>query len=84
MSQILPALRYIIIHAFSLCVYLLLCVVLCGAVFSKVHHAVYDSIEAGGAYQSLRSTQHFGGLVWYLVQHEKMVGLVKDMVERSL
>ena len=51
---------------------------------SKVHHAVYDRVEAEGAYDSIRSTRHFGGLVWYLVQQEKMVGLVKDMVDRSL
>ena len=45
---------------------------------------MYDRIEAEGAYDSLRSARHFGGMVWYLVQQEKVVGLVKDMVERSL
>ena len=50
----------------------------------QVHHTVYDHIEKMGAYDSLRSTRHFGGMVWYLVQQEKVVGLLKDMVERSL
>ena len=50
----------------------------------KVHHTVYDRIEVDGAYSSLWSTRHFGGLVWYLVQQEKMVGLVRDLVEREL
>ena len=50
----------------------------------QVHHAVYDNIEMEREYHSLRSTQHFGGLVWYLVQQERVVGLVGDMVDKSL
>ena len=53
-------------------------------VHSQVHRTVYDRIEVEGAYDSLRSTRHFGGLVWYLVQQERIVGLVKDLVEKHL
>ena len=45
---------------------------------------MYDRIEVEGEYDSLRSTRHFGGLVWYLVQQERTVGLVKDLVEKYL
>ena len=50
----------------------------------QVHHTVYDRIDREGAYNSLHSTQHFGGLVWYLVQQDRVVGLVEDIVSRSL
>ena len=45
---------------------------------------IYDRIEVEGEYDSLRSTRHFGGLVWYLVQQDRIVGLVKDLVEKYL
>ena len=45
---------------------------------------MHNRIEVEGAYDSLRSTRHFGGLVWYLVQQERIVGLVKDLVEKYL
>jgi small subunit ribosomal protein S22 len=52
--------------------------------YIRVHCTVYDRIEKEGAYDALRSTRHFGGLVWYLVRQEKMVGLIKDVVQRKL
>ena len=52
--------------------------------YTQVHCTVYDRIEKEGAYDALRSTRHFGGLVWYLVRQEKMVGLMKDVVQRKL
>ncbi|CAI8045768.1 28S ribosomal protein S22, mitochondrial [Geodia barretti] len=52
--------------------------------YIRVHRTVYDRIEVEGEYDSLRSTRHFGGLVWYLVQQERIVGLVKDLVEKYL
>ena len=57
---------------------------LCPFLSCQVHHAVYDSIEKQGSYNSLRSTHHFGGLAWYLVQRERVTELLRDMVQRKL
>ncbi|XP_052658989.1 28S ribosomal protein S22, mitochondrial isoform X2 [Harpia harpyja] len=49
-----------------------------------VHHRTYDDIEKHAKYDLLRSTRHFGGMVWYLVNKKKTDGLLIDMIHRDL
>ena len=45
---------------------------------------MYEDIDGRGLYDLLRSTRHFGGLVWYLVTRSRLDGLLRDVLERSL
>ncbi|XP_074859718.1 small ribosomal subunit protein mS22 [Carettochelys insculpta] len=49
-----------------------------------VHHRTYDDIDKHAKYHLLRSTRHFGGMVWYLVNGKKTDGLLIDMIQRNL
>lgn len=50
----------------------------------KVHAATYEDLEKHGKYELLRSTRHFGGLAWYLVNARRVDGLVVDMLKKEL
>lgn len=50
----------------------------------QVHHCTYEDIEKHAKYDLLRSTRHFGGMVWYLVSRKKTDGLLIDMINRDL
>lgn len=52
--------------------------------YIRVHHTVYDDLDRRGLYDLLRSTRHFGGLVWYLTTRQHLKGLLGDMLERNL
>ncbi|XP_062988312.1 small ribosomal subunit protein mS22 [Elgaria multicarinata webbii] len=52
--------------------------------YIRLHHRTYDDIEKLGKYDLLRSTRHFGGMVWYLVNRKKTDGLLIDMLQRDL
>ncbi|NWI21073.1 RT22 protein, partial [Crypturellus soui] len=52
--------------------------------YIRVHHRTYDDIENHAKYDLLRSTRHFGGMVWYLVNRKKTDGLLIDMLHRDL
>ncbi|KAM9184027.1 small ribosomal subunit protein mS22 [Mergus octosetaceus] len=52
--------------------------------YIRVHHRTYDDIEKHAKYDLLRSTRHFGGMVWYLVNRKKTDGLLIDMIHRDL
>ncbi|XP_074449338.1 small ribosomal subunit protein mS22 [Larus michahellis] len=52
--------------------------------YIRVHHRTYDDIEKHAKYDLLRSTRHFGGMVWYLVNRKKTDGLLIDMIQRDL
>ncbi|KAF1461506.1 28S ribosomal protein S22, mitochondrial, partial [Pygoscelis antarcticus] len=52
--------------------------------YIRVHHRTYDDIEKHAKYDLLRSTRHFGGMVWYLVNRKKTDGLLTDMIHRDL
>ncbi|OXB54943.1 hypothetical protein ASZ78_003265 [Callipepla squamata] len=52
--------------------------------YIRVHHRTYDDIEKHAKYDLLRSTRHFGGMVWYLVNRKKTDGLLIDMINRDL
>lgn len=52
--------------------------------YAKVHAATYEDLDKHGKYDLLRSTRHFGGMVWYLVNARRVDGLVVDMLKREL
>ncbi|XP_051874278.1 28S ribosomal protein S22, mitochondrial [Pristis pectinata] len=52
--------------------------------YIRVHHQTYEYIDKHGKYDLLRSTRHFGGLVWYLVNRMRIDGLLIDMIQRGL
>ncbi|XP_068919979.1 small ribosomal subunit protein mS22 [Petaurus breviceps papuanus] len=52
--------------------------------YIKIHHQTYEDIEKHGKYDLLRSTRHFGGMVWYLVNKKKIDGLLIDQIQRDL
>uniref|UniRef100_A0A8C7BB59 Mitochondrial ribosomal protein S22 n=1 Tax=Neovison vison TaxID=452646 RepID=A0A8C7BB59_NEOVI len=50
----------------------------------KIHHQTYEDIDKHGKYDLLRSTRHFGGMAWYLVNKKKIDGLLIDQIQRDL
>lgn len=52
--------------------------------YIKIHAAAYEDLEKHGKYQLLRSTRHFGGMTWYLVNARRVDGLIVDMLKREL
>lgn len=49
-----------------------------------MHHTTYEDLDKHGKYDLLRSTRHFGGMTWYLVNARRVDGLVVDMLKRAL
>ncbi|XP_022048721.1 28S ribosomal protein S22, mitochondrial [Acanthochromis polyacanthus] len=52
--------------------------------YIKVHAATYENLDKHDKYDLLRSTRHFGGLTWYLVNARRVDGLIVDMLKREL
>ncbi|NXK96096.1 RT22 protein, partial [Formicarius rufipectus] len=52
--------------------------------YIRVHHRTYEDIDKQAKYDLLRSTRHFGGMVWYLVNRKRTDGLLIDMINRDL
>ncbi|XP_059188022.1 28S ribosomal protein S22, mitochondrial [Centropristis striata] len=52
--------------------------------YLRVHAATYEDLEKHGKYELLRSTRHFGGLAWYLLNARRVDGLIVDMLQRKL
>ncbi|XP_019717100.1 small ribosomal subunit protein mS22 [Hippocampus comes] len=52
--------------------------------YIKVHAATYEDLEKHGKYELLRSTRHFGGMAWYLVNARRIDGLIVDMLKKEL
>ncbi|XP_015267474.1 PREDICTED: 28S ribosomal protein S22, mitochondrial [Gekko japonicus] len=52
--------------------------------YIRVHHRTYENIDKHAKYDCLRSTRHFGGMVWYLVNRKRTDGLLMDMIQRDL
>ncbi|KAF7243289.1 28S ribosomal protein S22, mitochondrial [Varanus komodoensis] len=52
--------------------------------YIRLHHRTYEDIDKSGKYNLLRSTRHFGGMVWYLVNRKRTDGLLLDMLQRDL
>ncbi|XP_061638750.1 28S ribosomal protein S22, mitochondrial [Phyllopteryx taeniolatus] len=51
--------------------------------YIKVHAATYENLEKHGKYELLRSTRHFGGMAWYLVNARRIDGLIVDMLKKE-
>ncbi|KAL0973386.1 hypothetical protein UPYG_G00202780 [Umbra pygmaea] len=52
--------------------------------YIRVHKLTYEDVENQGKYDLLRSTRHFGGLAWYLVNARRVDGLIIDMLQKDL
>lgn len=52
--------------------------------YIRVHAATYEDLEKHGKYEVLRSTRHFGGMAWYLLNARRVDGLIVDMLKREL
>ncbi|XP_030258197.1 small ribosomal subunit protein mS22 [Sparus aurata] len=52
--------------------------------YIRVHAATYEDLEKHGKYELLRSTRHFGGMTWYLVNARRVDGLIVDLLKREL
>ncbi|KAL5273900.1 MRPS22 family protein [Megaselia abdita] len=56
--------------------------------FEKEYHElsskVYSEVDEKKAFDSLRSTRHFGPLVFFLAWHKKIDNLLCDLIERDL
>lgn len=52
--------------------------------YIRVHAVTYEDLEKQGKYDLLRSTRHFGGMAWYLVNNRRVDGLIIDMLQREL
>lgn len=55
-----------------------------GIFCGQFHHQTYEDIDKHGKYDLLRSTRHFGGMVWYLVNKKRIDGLLIDQIQRDL
>lgn len=49
----------------------------------QVHAATYENLDKHGKYELLRSTRHFGGMAWYLVNARRLDGLLVDMLKNE-
>ncbi|XP_044057208.1 28S ribosomal protein S22, mitochondrial [Siniperca chuatsi] len=52
--------------------------------YIRVHAATYEDLDKHGKYDLLRSTRHFGGMTWYLLNARRVDGLIVDMLKREL
>ncbi|XP_020630517.1 28S ribosomal protein S22, mitochondrial-like [Orbicella faveolata] len=52
--------------------------------YIRVHHQTYEDIFRDKKFDVLRSTRHFGGLVYYLAKSQRIVEILDDMMEREL
>ncbi|XP_068135273.1 small ribosomal subunit protein mS22 isoform X1 [Hyperolius riggenbachi] len=52
--------------------------------YIKIRNEVFEDIDKQGKYDLLRSTRHFGGMVWYLCSLKNIDGLLIDMLQRDL
>ncbi|KAM3615934.1 uncharacterized protein V6R79_009896 [Siganus canaliculatus] len=49
--------------------------------YIRVHTVTYEDLDKNGKYDLLRSTRHFGGMAWYLVNARRVDGLLVDMLK---
>uniref|UniRef100_A0A3Q3G077 Mitochondrial ribosomal protein S22 n=1 Tax=Labrus bergylta TaxID=56723 RepID=A0A3Q3G077_9LABR len=52
--------------------------------YIRVHAATYEDLDKHGKYELLRSTRHFGGMAWYLLNACRVDGLLVDMLKKEL
>uniref|UniRef100_UPI0037E800D3 small ribosomal subunit protein mS22 n=1 Tax=Semicossyphus pulcher TaxID=241346 RepID=UPI0037E800D3 len=51
--------------------------------YIRVHRATYEDLDKHGKYELLRSTRHFGGMTWYLLNARRLDGLIVDMLKNE-
>ena len=56
----------------------------CSFFFYQVHQRTYDDIVFSKKFDLLRSTRHFGGLVYYLAKAQRIMELLEDMMAKEL
>lgn len=52
--------------------------------YIRVHAVTYEDLDKHSKYDLLRSTRHFGGMAWYLLNARRVDGLIVDMLKREL
>ncbi|XP_041797165.1 28S ribosomal protein S22, mitochondrial [Chelmon rostratus] len=52
--------------------------------YIRVHAATYEDLDKQEKYELLRSTRHFGGMAWYLLNARRVDGLIVDMLKKEL
>jgi len=52
--------------------------------YIRVHHKTYEDIVIHKKFDLLRSTRHFGGLVYYLAKKQRIMEVLEDMMGREL
>ncbi|XP_074625527.1 small ribosomal subunit protein mS22-like [Acropora palmata] len=52
--------------------------------YIRVHQRTYDDIVFSKKFDLLRSTRHFGGLVYYLAKAQRIMELLEDMMAKEL
>ncbi|KAG9494431.1 hypothetical protein GDO78_001997 [Eleutherodactylus coqui] len=52
--------------------------------YIRIRNHIFEDVERQGKYDLLRSTRHFGGMVWHLCSQKKIDGLLIDMLQRDL
>ncbi|XP_046851351.1 28S ribosomal protein S22, mitochondrial-like [Xenia sp. Carnegie-2017] len=52
--------------------------------YIRVHQHTYEDLHKKQAYDLLRSTRHFGGMVYYFAKHKRLTWLLVDMLKRDL
>ncbi|XP_073530533.1 small ribosomal subunit protein mS22 [Phyllobates terribilis] len=52
--------------------------------YIRIRNQTFEDVDRQGKYDLLRSTRHFGGMVWHLCSEKKVDGLLVDMLQRDL
>merc|ERR1712198_334475 len=51
--------------------------------YARVTQRTYEHIESTGSYEALRSTRHYGVMVFYFAKHKKIDGLLRDLIHSN-
>ena len=49
----------------------------------QVHERVYDDVDRKSLYHLLESTRHYGGMLYFLVSHKRINGLLIRMMSEE-
>ncbi|XP_056420516.1 28S ribosomal protein S22, mitochondrial isoform X2 [Hyla sarda] len=52
--------------------------------YIRIRNQTFEDLDRQEKYDLLRSTRHFGGMVWHLCSQKKIDGLLVDMLQRDL
>ena len=51
--------------------------------FVQVHYRTYEDLLTHKKFEILRSTRHYGGLLYYLAKQKKLNELLDNMMDRE-